>query len=108
MFRCFLSSSACLALASLSGGAFAQDSAAHSFCRMSWASQPAAMDQCVNAQIAGAQSVVRWLDWAKRSNDPAAVFILTTFEDCRLRWSPDYERIDACLKTGSPLSPPSK
>lgn len=84
----------------------AEDSAAHSFCRMSWASQPDRLTQCVNAQIAGARSIVRWLDWAKRSNDPAAQYILSTFDACSQKWSPDYQQIDACLRAGSPLSPP--
>ena len=84
----------------------AEESAAHVFCRMSWGSQPDRMTACVNAQIAGARSVVRWLDWAKKSADPAAQFIITTFESCSERWAPDYQQIDACLRAGSPLSPP--
>lgn len=84
----------------------AEDSAAHTFCRMSWASQPGRLTDCVNAQIAGAKSVVRWLDWAKSSGDPAALHILSTFEACSERWNPDYQQIDACLRAGSPLSPP--
>lgn len=90
----------------LSSPAEAEDSAAHTFCRMSWASQPDRLTDCVNAQIAGAKSVVRWLDWAKSSGDPAALFIISTFEECSLRWTPDYQQIDACLRAGSPLSPP--
>lgn len=84
----------------------AEESAAHVFCRMSWASQPDRLTACVNAQIAGAKSVVRWLDWAKRTNDPAALHIISTFEDCSARWAPDYQQIDACLRDGTPLSPP--
>ena len=84
----------------------AEESAAHTFCRMSWASQPDRLTECVNDQIAGARSVVRWLDWAKRTNDPAAQHIISTFEACSQRWSPDYRQIDACLRAGSPLSPP--
>ncbi len=90
----------------LSPPAKAEESAAHAFCRMSWASQPDRMTSCVNAQIAGAKSVVRWLDWAKSSGDPAALHILATFEACSQRWSPDYEQIEACLRAGSPLAPP--
>ena len=86
--------------------ALAEDSAAHAFCRMSWASQPDQLTACVNAQIAGAKSVVRWLDWAKSSGDPAALHIISTFEECSERWNPDYQQIDACLRAGSPLSPP--
>ncbi len=84
----------------------AEESAAHAFCRMSWASQPDRLKRCVNAQISGAKSVVRWLDWAKTSGDPAALYIITTFEECQKRWSPDYQQIDACLRAGSPLAPP--
>ncbi len=84
----------------------AEDSAAHAFCRMSWASQPDQLTDCVNAQIAGAKSVVRWLDWAKSSGDPAALHVISTFEACSERWSPDYQQIEACLRAGSPLSPP--
>lgn len=84
----------------------AEESTAHVFCRMSWASQPDQMTDCVNAQIDGARSVIRWLDWAKTSGDPAALHILSTFEACSLRWNPDYQQIDACLRAGSPLSPP--
>lgn len=84
----------------------AENSAAHRFCRMSWASQPDRMTACVNAQIAGAKSVVRWLDWAKKTNDPAAIHIISTFEACSQRWGPDYHQIAACLRAGTPLAPP--
>ena len=90
----------------IASAVLAEDSAAHAFCRMSWASQPDQLTDCVNAQIAGAKSVVRWLDWAKSSGDPAALHVISTFEACSERWSPDYQQIEACLRAGSPLSPP--
>jgi len=84
----------------------AQTSTAHTLCRMSWASQPDKLSACVNAQIAGAKSVIRWLDWAKQSGDPAALHIISTFEACSERWNPDYQKIDECLRAGTPLAPP--
>lgn len=88
--------------------AAAQDSDAHRFCRMSWASEPAKLNACVQDQIAGAQAVIRWLDWAKTSADPAALFIISAFENCQDRWSPDYKLIEACLRAESPLTPPAE
>lgn len=110
MLRCRVVLAGLMALFALFAGTpstgLAQESAAHVFCRMSWASQPDQLSACIDAQIAGAKSVVRWLDWAKTSGDPAALFIIDTFETCQTRWSPDYQQIDACLRAGSPLSPP--
>jgi len=83
-----------------------EESAAHVFCRMNWASQPDRLSECVKAQNAGATSIIRWLDWAKQSGDPAALHIISTYEHCNARWSPDFQLIEACLRAGSPLAPP--
>lgn len=96
------------ALVSTPSSGRAEDSAAHVFCHMNWASQPDKLTECVNAQIDGARSVIRWLDWAKQSSDPAALHIISTYEACSARWSPDFHLIETCLRAGTPLTPPEK
>ncbi|MGB0505614.1 MAG: hypothetical protein ACPGGK_05405 [Pikeienuella sp.] len=81
-------------------------SEAHQFCAMSWASAPAQFERCVNQQIRGAQSVTRYLDWAKATDGPDSMHVIRTFELCRRRWSPDYGRIDNCLRARAGIAPP--
>lgn len=81
-------------------------SAAHEFCGMQWASDQHRMSQCVSRQIAAAQSIVRYLDWAKASPGPDGQHVVDTFEFCRLRWSPDFHRVDICLRARALIAPP--
>lgn len=86
--------------------AAAERSAAHDFCAMQWASEPAMLNQCVSRQIAGAQSVVRYLDWAKASPGPDGQHVVDTFELCRSKWAPDYYLVDNCLRARALIAPP--
>lgn len=94
-------------MATVSGRASAQDSDAHRFCAMQWASDKERMSECVSRQIAGAQSVVRYLDWAKASPGPDGQHVVGVFEFCRDRWAPDYAMVDACLRARALIAPPN-
>ena len=86
--------------------AVAEGSDAHRFCAMQWASDEPRRSECVRLQIAGAQSVVRYLDWAKASAGPDGRHVVGVFEFCRDRWSPDYHLVDACLRARALIAPP--
>ncbi|MEL7464038.1 MAG: hypothetical protein AAFN79_08230 [Pseudomonadota bacterium] len=93
--------------AALGHGALAETrSAAHQFCAMQWASDQARMTDCVGRQIDGARSIVRYLDWAKASPGPDGRHVVDTFEFCSNRWSPDFHRVDACLRARALIAPP--
>ena len=81
-------------------------SAAHDFCGMQWASDTAKMNQCVSRQIAGAQSIVKYLDWAKASPGPDGQHVVDTFELCREKWAPDFYLVDNCLRARALIAPP--
>ena len=86
--------------------ATAQQSDAHQFCAMQWASDEAKRSQCVRRQIEGAQSIVRYLDWAKASPGPDGQHVIGVFELCRGKWAPDYYLVDNCLRARALIRPP--
>lgn len=85
----------------------ADESVAHRFCAMQWASDRTRMAECVAAQIAGAQVVVRYLDWAKASPGPDGQHVVGVFELCSDLWTPDYAMVAACLRARALIAPPS-
>lgn len=88
------------------GRAASQESDAHRFCAMQWASDEARLHECVGRQIAGAQIVVRYLDWAKVSAGPDGEHVIGMFEECRGLWAPDYHLVAECLRAGALIAPP--
>ena len=81
-------------------------SPAHDLCLMSWASDPDARRKCVKEQIEGAQTVARYLDWAKTSAGVDGQHVVETYELCQSLWLPDYAMMGACLKSRSAIGPP--
>ncbi len=81
-------------------------SPAHDLCLMSWASDPDARRKCVKEQIEGAQTVARYLDWAKTSAGADGQHVVETYELCQSLWLPDYAMMGACLKSRSAIGPP--
>lgn len=86
--------------------AAAQESHVHQFCAMQWASDEAKRSQCVRRQIEGAQSITRYLDWAKASAGPDGQHVIDVFEICRDRWAPDYYLVDNCMRARAMIRPP--
>ena len=84
----------------------AQESDAHRFCDMQWASEVEKRSACVRQQIAGAQNIVRYLDWAKVSPGPDGQHVVDTFELCQNRWAPDFHMVDQCLRARALIAPP--
>lgn len=84
----------------------AQESHVHQFCAMQWASDEPKRDQCVRRQIEGAQSIARYLDWAKASAGPDGQHVTGVFELCRQKWAPDYYLVDNCLRARAMIRPP--
>jgi esterase/lipase len=84
----------------------ASASPVHDLCLMSWASDPDARRTCVEQQIEGAQTVARYLDWAKESAGADGRHVVETYELCQSMWLPDYSMMSACLKERAAIGPP--
>lgn len=87
-------------------GTAAVASPVHDLCLMSWASEPDARRTCVEQQIEGAQTVARYLDWAKVSAGADGQHVVETYELCQSLWLPDYAMMASCLKHRAAIGPP--
>ena len=83
-----------------------ESSPAHQFCQMTSASDPAGFQTCVNQQIQGAQSIVRYMKWSQETGGPAGERVLQVMEFCRDRWMPDHHMTDNCLRARALIPPP--
>ncbi len=104
--RGFSVAAALLLVLTPAGGVAEESSPAHEFCRMTSASDPVAFQTCVDQQILGAQSIVRYLKWAQSTGGPSGERVLRVLDFCRDRWIPDHQLIDNCLRARALIPPP--
>lgn len=75
----------------------AQESPAHAFCRMTEGPSGARFERCVSAQIDAATLIARRLAEVRARPDIAEALV-SAYDECRGLWSPDFDRIAACLE----------